>query len=133
MFTPQTIKRLNWLKTQLTKYPERYNQSNWCGTQACLAGFCIPKALKKRAVTLSYDVVDAVIHGTGYSNFAASWLGITDDQKQKLFIYWPHLFMSAYDKAKTPAERVRIAHKVIDAFIKTDGTFSGYYGIEEND
>lgn len=28
----KTIRRLTWLKTQLSKYPELYAQEDWCGT-----------------------------------------------------------------------------------------------------
>lgn len=32
-------KALEWVKEKIVKYPEKYNQGNYCGTQCCIAGW----------------------------------------------------------------------------------------------
>lgn len=80
-----------------------------CGTTACIGGW---------ALSLSF--------GARVFNFtrARRVLGISTEEAEKLFSYtwdnsWPTKFKVAYNKAKTPRQRARIAFNRIEHFIKT--------------
>lgn len=121
----QTVSRLRWLKSQLLKHPHRYDQRNWCGTEACLAGFCLPKAVGSRKVTLEYSdpkLEWAALQIT-YRELAANWLGIDRVQSMKLFSsFWggdAHQYMRT--SRDTDVQAARKARRRIDMFIKTEG------------
>jgi hypothetical protein len=119
-WSKETVKKLRWLQKQLTKYPHRYDQEEWCGTRACLAGFCLPRALRERRVTLTYDAMHALGVNRGYSLLAAKWLGLDSQDAAPLFrATWDPPFGALMSAAKSDAARARIAVRRIDHFIKT--------------
>lgn len=82
-----------------------------CNTVACIAGWTV--LLGDPGAT--YDVINV-----GYK--ASQLLGLDSDI---LFFpkNWPEPFKSTYPKCKTSRDRARLVAKVIDLFIKTNGTF----------
>lgn len=34
---------LNWVKKQITKYPQQYDQNSWCGSAQCICGWLAKK------------------------------------------------------------------------------------------
>jgi hypothetical protein len=98
-----------------------------CGTVCCLAGaaYILHNNIEK---TLCGD---DKYWGDVRCN-AIEALNITEKQADRLFLiktqhssdtddYWPERYAEAYDKAKTPRQRVRVAIRRIEHFIKTKG------------
>lgn len=134
-----TIAKLKALKARVLKYPERYDQRDWCGTQACLAGFCLPKAFNKRAVTMNYDELDGLRYdsekytGRSASDIAADYLGLNLEQSGRLFrAVWhgeaykfnrirSHSLFGVKGIDDTDEQAAKKAADRIDLFIATDG------------
>jgi hypothetical protein len=75
---PDTIKKMEWLKARLRKYPHRYDQSEICGMQACLYGFCLPRMSGSKAVTANASA------GLAGLDEWAGWLGVSCSKASRL-------------------------------------------------
>lgn len=127
---PLTIERINWLIGQLQKHPHRYDQGQFCGTQACLAGFILPKALN-RSRFITFTTYDQMYKQAGVEDTqnlslcgtAGEWLGITREQVNKLFgAYWvgeaAKFNRDCYDTHRVAADK---AIQRLELFISSDG------------
>jgi hypothetical protein len=114
---------------------------NSCGTVGCIAGWvCLlgdPKlkqSLVNNAKEMSVNSGSLEFCSLDYdvdpSELAEEMLGISGAQADLLFLpfttsykedHWPVEFVKAYNKAKTPEERVVVTVKRIRHFIKTNG------------
>lgn len=90
--SPETIEKLEWLKSQLRKYPHKYNQEVWCGSQGCLAGYILSHVYAHK-LNLNHEGVMAVsewelddaINNAGFCTMrlaAAAWLGLVEPMYQ---------------------------------------------------
>jgi hypothetical protein len=88
-----------------------------CGTVACIAGWAIgvnaskPKSFFRK---ISYGQI---------APLATAELELSIPEKDRLFYQenWPTRYYTAYAKAKSPADRARVAARRIEHFIKTNG------------
>lgn len=122
-FSVATIKRLRWLQGILLKYPHRFDQSDWCGTQACLAGFCLPRVFGSRKVTLDYSDLPDNYGMNPLSVRAAGWLGISMGQKYILFAANWQGEAAVFNRSNrdTDEQAAAKAIKRIDLFIESGG------------
>lgn len=127
----RAIARLELLKRRLQRNPAKYNQIHWCGTQACLAGFCLPKALGVKGRTILTDEeLDKALRARndfrGLSHHAAIYLGIPvySDSRDLLFNAEWDGEAAQFNRTATdtPEQAVAKACARIDMFIKSDGT-----------
>lgn len=129
------IKPLRQLKRMFVSQPARLNMAVFarvsraknapeCGTVGCIAGWLV--LLNKRSPREGYkDTVRRLVHGGDleYPGEAARILGCTHWQARQLFYAgnWPYALYEAYASAKTSTERVRVAIKRINLWIRTKG------------
>jgi hypothetical protein len=86
-----------------------------CGTVACIGGWIEILAFKRS--------VEDVCEGLRFSAIREA-LGCTYEQVEDLVQYtfrdgWPKRYLDAYNKAKTPRGKARVAQRRIEYFIKT--------------
>lgn len=97
-----------------------------CKTQACIAG--------ETLLAAGLDKIDkkngGFVNGVDIAERAQEALGLNYDQAERLFYFqewssggrgWPSQFRNAYDEAKTPAARAKVAVDRIEHFIETEG------------
>lgn len=120
------VKLLRKVKKHILAEPKRFC-FHWarksleapCGTRACIAGWTI---ILGAGLMEPFDADgDLVIPKSltrnkmgYYSGPASKLLGITEEQADRLFVYWPSPFKDRGYDAKTAAAR-------IEHFIKTEG------------
>lgn len=130
---------LRKLEKWIMAEPRRFDMRNWsgnqriinknkppCGTVGCLAGM----ACHMQGYELEPGSGD-VTAGDHISDLARAVLGLDSEESDKLFFlprmhrgvefHWPASFATAYEKAKTPAAKVKVAVARIEHFIKTKG------------
>lgn len=122
------------LSTRLSSYPAGMLEPPVCNTQACLGGETI-LALKagyiprngginiyKKSRLAELDIEEA----------ATELLGLSLEERQKLFFFsemlytddptgWPEKFEREYKQATTPADRLAVAIRRVEHFLKTNG------------
>jgi hypothetical protein len=135
------VRMLRKLEKWIQAEPRRFDMLNWsgneyiirkqkprCGIVGCLAGMaCHMQGLKLTpgAGFLNDDMNDEIFER------ARAILDLSEKQSARLFflpdihhhrsLYWPGEFAAAYNKAKTPKEKVKVAVARIEHFIKTKG------------
>lgn len=58
------VGRLRAVKRQILAHPENYDQSNWCGTECCIAGIASQHAgLKWRNITNAFGFAEFKLPG----------------------------------------------------------------------
>jgi hypothetical protein len=123
------------LKQYILAEPKRYNQgvqiekvdperkeNPTCGTVGCLLGWASFLAKKSAKKTFKQCQVFSF-------NVGRKYLGLSKEQAKRLYSMpneygdygWSRKYQDAYLKAKTPAGRVRVAARVIDRLVKTNG------------
>jgi hypothetical protein len=131
------VRRLRRLARFVQKNAERYDQGEWCGTKACLAGHAAFLAgIKEEKIFNSRLFSSPFIKQQGFiEDIASRWLGLTSVQASLLFDgltppdnfplfdrdLWPRKFADRYRKAKTDRARARVAADRIEHFIKSKG------------
>lgn len=120
--SPDTIEKLEWLKARLRKYPHKYDQRQVCGTQACLAGYCLPKIAGLRRVVLTDEQHRDI--DIGWLDSSRDWLGITREMGWLLFPTWWEGDAREFNRlpGDTDQQAVKKACKRIDLFIESGGT-----------
>lgn len=105
-----------------------------CKTQACMAGeatiaLSATEFLKDGGLQLTVAAQKKFPGMWSISGVAGELLGLTDDQKLRLFYLkswgysqgWPEKYETAYRDATTPRARLTAAINRLKHFIKTDG------------
>jgi len=96
-----------------------------CGTAACIGGFAVilTKTKGKTDRETWVKAVSGVDTGPRTEILATDLLDLDVHQAARLFHDhdWPYKFREAWAKARTPAQRVRVAISRIKHFIKTEG------------
>jgi hypothetical protein len=127
------VELLEKVKAHILEEPRRFNMSLFvfnqgeiedlpknerppCGTMACIAGWAVMLA----------DGPPAIINDDYYltvEDRAVEVLGLNEEQVGALFYdpAWPEKYADAYENARTPRQRARVAARRIDHFIKTNG------------
>lgn len=108
------IQLLRKIQKHISEEPRRYT-FHWripssispCGTQACIAGWAMVLSGKRTP--------ESVLKFDWNSWDAAEVLGLSEDEKNRLFIHWPDKFSANLHDPATAVKR-------IDFFIETDGT-----------
>lgn len=119
--SPETIEKLEWLKSRLRKYPHRYDQAKSCGTQACLYGFCVPAMIASRRITLTdQQDLDAAISFPQW----ADWLGVSRSSIHLLFAGRWGDKAAKFNRLPTDTDKeaAEKACQRIDLFIQSGGT-----------
>ena len=140
--TPREI--LEEVKRRITKAPETYSQTNFCGTPCCVAGHidCIlngEEEHERRNLGLWNWLQDRNFEATHgeINKIAASALGVQvdhwifngideklnadDDDSVESSYFWPYDLNLAYNEADDSAERAKVGVMAIDRFIKERG------------
>lgn len=127
------IRRLRKLAKFVRTNPSRYDQNQWCGTKACLAGHAAILAGIKDAEIFNGARSEGrrLSSGTLIDTKAAIWLGINDAEADRLFDTvssvpmsrdaWPQRFCERYRRARTAKTRAKVAADRIEHFINTGG------------
>lgn len=129
-------KMLRKVQEFLLAEPRQFDMNNWirsprlvnvlemppCGTVCCVAGAAYVIDKNKPLDKVRNDLIKT-LSTYRVETEAKRILGLTEAQATRLFYKsgWPARFRRAYEKAKTPAERVQAGVKRIDYFIKTRG------------
>lgn len=118
----------------IAKEPRKFDMRLWCkssdyapcGTVACIAGWTA--ILHKKWENKLTDELRSQLQWDLAESVAISALQLTHDQANRLFLpfddcdpSWPKRFWTAYESAKTPKQRVKVALARIEHFIKTKG------------
>lgn len=92
---------------------DRQRKMPGCGTVACIAGWTVLLAHKKRAA-MRY----------GFSKTAEELLGLREDDARKLFNveHWSAHYRNLWIKTQSLSKRAAIAARVIDRFIRKHAT-----------
>jgi hypothetical protein len=137
------VRKLRKLQKWILAEPRRYRQDWWgwtgdtfpvneqgppCGTVACLAGNAALMEGYKAPLHIN-GRFECMISPRGETVridiTAKRILGLTDNQRDRLFGLgphsWPRELWSEYTMAKTPERRAAVAVRRIEHFIKTKG------------
>lgn len=121
------IALLKKVRDYIAKYPEKYEQGEWCGTRCCIAGHAIviSGAFRRHEISHPADNLYLLflerLDRPTFMSSGAKILGLTQVQAHRLFAYWPKRFSYEMDSASSMAARSRVAVKRINHFIKTRG------------
>lgn len=112
----QIRERLEWVKAQITKCPEKYDQSSFCGTPCCIAGWLDIKmvGVREHMEADARNVWRDALAALGIPEFAATpW------------IFRPNFFGSdkfqEFFRARNKKQKARVACRAIDAYLKEIG------------
>lgn len=115
---PDQFEMRDWFTTEL-RFPMRwveYQAAGGCGTAACIGGWAIHVAKKRKRLKTTAELV-----GDDARDDAAELLELSSEEVERVFFRgaWPVEFSEAYARARTPLQRARVAVKRINHFIKT--------------
>ena len=116
------VKLLREVRDYIVKYPEKYNQSNWCGSACCVAGTAafLSGKISVRKVRTNHSSSE---FGGSISRIAREALGLSRGQAARLFEpCWGSLPRRyQVNQSMPPEERAAIAYDRINRFIETKG------------
>ena len=110
------VRLLRKVQRAIVANPEEYDQSSYCGTACCIAGWAV--RLNDKISSLNGRWPGEV------SAEAKSLLKLDTDQYERLCAFasgWPDKYAVAYYSAETKKKRARVAFLRINHFIKTKG------------
>jgi len=116
------VKLLRKVQKHILAEPQRWSFS-WaisspqapCGTRACIGGWTV---ILGKKIDLSTGLQFTAENNAGV---ASELLGLTDEERNRLFFYWPEPFLDRSFKYKTQEALAKNAANRIEHFIKTKG------------
>lgn len=114
------VRNMKRVARRILSHPEQYDQGNWCGTRACVAGHAFFESGGK-ADALGYPIIDGRVRSpNSVVDVARPFLGLDFRTADRLFTgSWPEEFSDAWGTWGVPAaERAQLAHDYLMSLAK---------------